>query len=99
MACVPTFVTSASTMPDHARNDPLAIETVACTFPPGQLSRAGCYPNLNVKIGLAFRNENVFVSPDICFWAPGGRCDAEAGTEFLRNQLLFGSSFPFRPMR
>jgi predicted TIM-barrel fold metal-dependent hydrolase len=32
-------------------------------------------------------------------FAPGGRRYAEAASGFLRNQLLFGSSFPFRPMR
>jgi predicted TIM-barrel fold metal-dependent hydrolase len=48
---------------------------------------------------VAFRNENVFVSPDMYLWAPGGRRYLEAATGFLRDQLLFGSSFPFRPMR
>ncbi len=96
---VPAFVMSGPTTPDLAFNDPLSIDTVARTFP--QLPVVvchGCYPNIDSMIGVAFRHENVFVSPDMYLFAPGGRRYAEAASGFLRNQLLFGSSFPFRPM-
>ena len=97
---VPAFIMSGPTTPDLAFNDPLAIDAVARTFPTLPIVVChGCYPNIDAMIGVAFRNENVFVSPDMYFWAPGGRRYAEAATGFLRDQLLFGSSFPFRPMR
>jgi predicted TIM-barrel fold metal-dependent hydrolase len=97
---VPAFIMSGPTTADLAFNDPLAIDAVAGTFPKLPIVVChGCYPNIDAMIGVAFRHENVFVSPDMYFWAPGGRRYADAATGFLRDQLLFGSSFPFRPMR
>jgi predicted TIM-barrel fold metal-dependent hydrolase len=97
---VPAFIMSGPTTPDLAFNDPLAIDAVARTFPKLPIVVChGCYPNIDTMIGVAFRHENVFVSPDMYLWAPGGRRYAEAATGFLRDQLVFGSSFPFRPMR
>ena len=97
---VPAFIMSGPTTPDLAFNDPLAIDVVARSFPTLPIVVChGCYPNIDAMIGVAFRNENVFVSPDMYMFAPGGRRYAEAATGFLSRQLLFGSSFPFRPMR
>ncbi len=97
---VPAFVMSGPTTPDLAFNDPLAIDRVAQTFPKLPIVVChGCYPHIDLIIGVAFRHENVFLSPDMYMFAPGGRRYAEAATGFLRDQLLFGSSFPFRPMR
>ena len=97
---VPAFVMSGPTTPDLAFNDPLAIDAVARAFPSLPIVVChGYYPNIDAMIGVAFRHENVFVSPDMYLFAPGGRRYAEAASGFLRRQLLFGSSFPFRPMR
>lgn len=97
---VPAFVMSGPTTPDLAFNDPLAIDVVARVFPKLRIVVChGCYPNVDAMVGVAFRNENVFVSPDMYFFAPGGRRYAEAASGFLQDQLLFGSSFPFRPMQ
>lgn len=97
---VPAFIMSGPTTPDLAFNDPLAIDAVANTFPTLPIVVChGCYPNIDAMIGVAFRHEHVHVSPDMYMFAPGGRRYAEAATGFLRRQLLFGSSFPFRPMR
>ncbi len=97
---VPAFIMSGPTTPDLAFNDPLAIDNVARSFPKLPIVVChGCYPNIDAMIGVAFRHETVFVSPDMYMFAPGGRRYAEAATGFLRDQLLFGSSFPFRPMR
>ncbi len=97
---VPAFVMSGPTTPDLAFNDPLSIDHVARIFPKLPIVVChGCYPNIDQMIGVAFRHENVFLSPDMYLFAPGGRRYAEAASDFLRDQLLFGSSFPFRPMR
>jgi predicted TIM-barrel fold metal-dependent hydrolase len=97
---VPAFIMSGPTTPDLAFNDPLSIDAVARTFPKLPIVVChGCYPNIDAMIGVAFRNENVFVSPDMYVFAPGGRRYLEAAGGFMRGQLLFGSSFPFRPMR
>ena len=97
---VPAFVMSGPTTPDLAFNDPLAIDHVARTFPTLPIVCChGFYPNIDAMIGVAFRNENVFVSPDMYLFAPGGTRYADAARGFMSEQLLFGSSFPFRPMR
>ncbi len=97
---VPAFVMSGPTTPDLAFNDPLAVDTVARMFPKLRIVCChGFYPNIDAMIGVAFRNENVFVSPDMYLFAPGGIRYADAARGFLRDQLVFGSSFPFRPMR
>ena len=97
---VPAFIMSGPTTPDLAFNDPLAIDAVARTFPALDIVCChGCYPHIDTMIGVAFRNERVYVSPDMYLFAPGGRRYAEAASGFLGPQLLFGSSFPFRPMK
>jgi predicted TIM-barrel fold metal-dependent hydrolase len=97
---VPAFVMSGPTTPDLRLNDPLAVDRVAKTFPKLPLVCChGFYPNVAEMVTVAFRNENVFVSPDMYTFAPGGGLYVEAANSFMRDQFLFGSSFPFRPMR
>ena len=97
---VPAFVMSGPTTPDLAFNDPLAVDRVARMFPKLPIVCChGFYPNIDAIIAVAFRNENVFVSPDMYTFAPGGRRYVEAANGFMRDQFLFGSSYPFRPMR
>jgi predicted TIM-barrel fold metal-dependent hydrolase len=96
---VPAFVMSGPTTPDLSFNDPLAVDHVARIFPTLPIVCChGFYPNIDAMIGVAFRNENVFVSPDMYLFAPGGTRYADAARGFMSEQLLFGSSFPFRPM-
>ena len=96
---VPAFVMSGPTTPDLRLNDPLAVDRVAKTFPKLPLVCChGFYPHVDAMVTVAFRNENVYVSPDMYTFAPGGRLYVEAANGFMRDQFLFGSSFPFRPM-
>lgn len=96
---VPAFVMSGPTTPDLRLNDPLAIDTVAKTFPTLPIVCChGFYPNIDAMLAVAFRNENVFVSPDMFIFAPGGNRYVEAANGFLTDQLLFGTSYPFRPI-
>ena len=97
---VPAFVMSGPTTPDLAFNDPFAVDVVAKTFPRLKIVCShGFYPRINDIITVAFRNENVFVSPDMYTFAPGGKLYVEAANGFMKDQFLFGSSYPFRPMR
>ncbi len=97
---VPAFVMSGPTTPDLAFNDPLALDRLAATFPKLPIVCShGFYPNIDAILTVAFRHENVFVSPDMYTFAPGGGRYVEAANGFLRDQFLFGSSYPFRPMR
>lgn len=97
---VPAFVMSGPTTPDLRLNDPYAVDRVAKLFPTLPLICShGFYPNVEAMITVAFRNENVFVSPDMYTYAPGGRLYVEAANGFMKRQFIFGSSFPFRPMK
>ena len=97
---VPAFVMSGPTTPNLADNDPLAVDRVARTFPKLPIICChGFYPCVREMVTVAFRNENVFVSPDMYTFAPGGSLYVEAANGFMTDQFLFGSSFPFRPMR
>ena len=76
------------------------VDRVAKTFPKLPLVCChGFYPNVHAMVTVAFRNENVFVSPDMYTFAPGGGLYIEAANGFMKDQFLFGSSFPFRPMK
>lgn len=97
---VPAFVISGPTTPDLTLNDPFAIDIVAKTFPKLKIICChGFYPRVADIVTVAFRNENVFVSPDMYTFAPGGGLYIEAANGFMKNQFLFGSSYPFRPMK
>jgi predicted TIM-barrel fold metal-dependent hydrolase len=96
---VPAFVMSGPTTPDLRFNDPLAVDAVARTFPKLPIVCChGFYPNIDGMLAVAFRNENVFVSPDMYIFAPGGARYVDAANGFMGRQLLFGTSYPFRPI-
>ena len=97
---VPAFILSGPTTPDLTLNDPTAIDRVAAQFPKLQIVVChGCYPHVDAMIAVAFRRENVFVSPDMYMFSPGGKLYIEAANGFMQDQYLFGTSYPFRPMR
>ncbi|MGZ4970386.1 MAG: amidohydrolase family protein [Methylobacter sp.] len=96
---VPVFLMSGPTTPDLNYARPEAVGRVARAFP--QLPIVcyhGFYPYVNDILGIAFRYENVHLVPDMYIFLPGGRLYVEAANGFLRDQLLFGSSYPFRAM-
>jgi predicted TIM-barrel fold metal-dependent hydrolase len=97
---VPAFVMSGPTTPNLNFNDPFAVDVVAKTFPKLKIVCChGFYPRIADVITVAFRNENVFISPDMYTFAPGGNLYVEAANGFMKDQFLFGSSYPFRPMK
>lgn len=97
---VPVFVMSGPTTPDLRLNDPIAVDNVAKTFPKLPIICShGFYPNVREMVTVAFRNENVYVSPDMYTFSPGGGLYVEAANAFMGDQFLFGSSYPFRPMK
>jgi predicted TIM-barrel fold metal-dependent hydrolase len=96
---VPVFVMSGPTTPDPDFNDPAAIARVARAFPDLSIvCHHGFWPRVAEIVGVAFRHENVFLVPDMYLFLPGSELYVEAANGFLRDQLLFGSSYPFRPM-
>lgn len=97
---VPVFIMSGPTTPDLRFNNPDHLVKVAQTFP--QLPIVcyhGYYPNTQQLVGVAFRYENVFVVPDMYGFLAGSEVFVSAANGFLADQLLFGSSYPFRPIK
>ncbi|RIZ65777.1 MAG: amidohydrolase [Methylococcales bacterium] len=96
---VPVFLMSGPTTPDLEYANPSAVGRLARAFPKLQIvCYHGYYPYVSEMIGVAFRYENVYVVPDMYIFLPGGSLYVEAANGFMRNQLLFGSSYPFRAM-
>lgn len=96
---VPIFLMSGPTTPDPRFNDPAAVAKVAQAFP--QLPIViyhGYWPNVHQAIGLAFRYENIKLVPDMYLFQPGSDVYIQAANSFMSGQLLFGSSYPFRPI-
>lgn len=97
---VPVFVMSGPTTPDPDFNDPAAVARVALNFPQLRIvCHHGFWPRVAEIVGVAFRHENVFLVPDMYLFLPGSQLYVEAANGFMREQLLFGSSYPFRPMK
>lgn len=48
---------------------------------------------------MAFRYPNIYLVPDMYLFQPGSEAYVQAANGFLAEQLLFGSSYPFRPIR
>lgn len=96
---VPVCLMSGPTSPDFKYNDPAAVGRLARAFPDlSIICYHGFYPYVNEIIGVAFRYTNVFVVPDMYIFLPGSSLYVEAANGFMKDQLLFGSSYPFRPM-
>ena len=96
---VPVSIMSGPTAPNLDFVRPAAIGQVAKAFPKlAIICYHGFYPFVNEIIGVALRWENVFIVPDMYIFAPGGRLYVEAANGAMRHQILFGSSYPFRPM-
>jgi predicted TIM-barrel fold metal-dependent hydrolase len=91
---------SGPTTPNFEHTDPAPIGRIARQFPNLNIVvYHGCYPYVNEIIGVAFRYENVNLVPDMYIFQPGSNLYVEAANTFLRDQLLFATSYPFRAMR
>jgi len=96
---IPVFLMSGPTTPDLEYANPAAVGRIAREFP--NLSIVcyhGFYPYVSEMIGVAFRYQNVYVVPDMYIFLPGGSLYIEAANGFMRDQLMFGTSYPFRAM-
>jgi predicted TIM-barrel fold metal-dependent hydrolase len=91
---------SGPTSPSLEYNDPTPLANVARAFPHLPIvCYHGFYPYVNEAIGIAFRYENIHLVPDMYLFMPGSSLYVEAANGFMRDQLLFGTSYPFRAMR
>ena len=84
---------------DISVSDPLHIDRVCTRFPDLKVILGhGGYPFMQEVLGVAFKHPNLFVSPDMYVFAPGGAAYIEAANGALRDQMLFASAYPLRPM-
>lgn len=96
---VPVFLMTGPTTPDPRYNDPAPVAAVARAFPALPIvCYHGFWPNVQQAIGLVFRYPNVHLVPDMYLFVAGSGAYVEAANGFLGDQLLFGSSYPFRPI-
>ena len=94
------FMSGPLAGPDISHTDPVRFDRVARRYStmPVVLGH-GCYPYVNEAIALAFKSEvtgllNVYVSPDVYVFAPGGRGYVE-GINFMPKRFVFASAYSF----
>jgi len=97
---VPVCLMSGPTTPNFAYAHPNAVARLARRYPLLKIiCFHGYYPFVNEVIGAAFRYANIYLVPDMYIFQPGSALYVEAANAFLGEQLLFGSSYPFREMK
>lgn len=97
---IPVCLMSGPTTPDFDYAHPNALVRLARKYPLLKIiCFHGYYPFVNEVIGAAFRYTNIYLVPDMYIFQPGSKLYVEAANSFLSDQLLFGSSYPFRDMR
>lgn len=94
------FMSGPLAGPDISHTDPVRFDRVARRHPsmPVVLGH-GCYPYVNEAVALAFKSEatgihNVFVSPDVYLFAPGGDAFVQA-VNWLPNRFVYASAYSF----
>ncbi len=94
------FMSGPLAGPDISHTDPVRFDRVARRYSsmPVILGH-GCYPYVNEAIALAFKSEvtgllNVYVSPDVYIFAPGGSAYRE-GINWLPKRFIYASAYSF----
>ncbi|MCY1209612.1 Amidohydrolase [compost metagenome] len=94
------FMSGPLAGPDISHTDPVRFDRVARRYStmPVVLGH-GCYPYVNEAISLAYKSEitglmNVFVSPDVYVFAPGGHAYVE-GINWMPKRFVFASAYSF----
>ncbi|AII03188.1 hypothetical protein C8E05_6993 [Rhodococcus wratislaviensis] len=94
------FMSGPLAGPDISHTDPVRFDRVARRHPsmPVVLGH-GCFPYVTETIALAFKSEatgvhNVFLSPDVYMFAPGGEHYTDA-LNWLPNRFIYASAYSF----
>jgi predicted TIM-barrel fold metal-dependent hydrolase len=85
---------------DIGASHPVYIDQLATRYPQLKMVLGhGSWPWIQETLGVAFKHPNVYVSPDIYFFAPGasGYIDAVGGA--LQDQFVFATAYPLRPLK
>jgi hypothetical protein len=84
---------------DIGSSHPLPIDQIATRYPALKIVLGhGAWPWIEQTLGVAFKHPNVFVSPDIYLFAPGGAAYVDAIGGALQDQFLFATAYPLRPL-
>jgi uncharacterized protein len=84
---------------DINASHPVYIDQLATRYPELQIVLGhGAWPWIQETLGVAFKHPNVFVSPDIYFFAPGAAGYVDAVNGALQDQFLFATAYPLRPL-
>lgn len=94
------FMSGPLSGPDNSFTDPMRFERVARMFPkmPVVLGH-GAYPYVNEAIALAYKSEatgvmNVYLSPDVYMFTPGGGAFVEA-INLMPSRFIYASAYAF----
>ena len=87
--------------PDLSYNDPVAIDRMLADFPALKVVCShGGWPYVQEILGVAFRRENLYLCPDMYFRGlPGTTEYLAAANGFLSERILFGTAYPFCPLK
>lgn len=86
--------------PDLSYSNPVPVDRLAARHPKLQIVAAhGSWPWVNEILGVAYRRKNVWVSPDMYIFLPGGHLYIEAANTYLQDRFLFGTAYPALPFK
>lgn len=86
--------------PNIEFTNPLHIEDVCKDFPKlNVIAGHGCWPWVNEVVGVAFKYPNFYIVPDCYMFMPGASIYIEAANSFLADQMIFGTAYPYRPLK
>ena len=86
--------------PDLTFSHPVQIDRLAARHSRLQIIAAhGSWPWITEILGVAFRRGNVWVSPDMYLFLPGGQLYVEAANGYLQDRFLFGRAYPPMPFK
>lgn len=91
------LMNGANAGPDVSYSNPLAVEHVAARFPGLKIILShGCWPWVTQVLQVAWRRQNIYVSPDMYMVNfPGWQDYVTAANYTLRDRFLFGTAYPF----
>ena len=93
------FMTGPFSGPNIDYTRPAYIQTVASNFRELKVVAGhACWPYVEEMIGVAYRHENVFISPDSYLYMPGSTEMIRAVGDLLQDQFLYASSYPVGAM-
>ncbi|MEW6046031.1 MAG: amidohydrolase family protein [Bacillota bacterium] len=93
------LMTGGNAGPDPSYMSPTALDHVLADFPSLQVIAAhGSWPYVTEVLHVAFRRPNLYISPDLYTFMPGGDLYIQAAATYLQDRFLYGSAYPFLPI-